>query len=89
MNQVKFVEDHINSDFLKAVFHKFYLVHSWIHCPILNMQYNSVGTNICLNHFRPMFHFTSPENTRKPLVLSGHLMENIGQLWVKVDCLFK
>ena len=38
MNQVKFVEnslqknlseaDHINSNFLKAVLHKFYLVHS-------------------------------------------------------------
>ena len=27
---VKFVED----SFLKAVFHKFYLVHSWILCPI-------------------------------------------------------
>ena len=26
--------DHIPSNFLKAVFHKFYLVHSWILCPI-------------------------------------------------------
>ena len=40
MGQVKFVEDslveadHINSNFLKAVFRKFYLVHSWIFCPI-------------------------------------------------------
>ena len=25
--------DHITSDFLKAVFHKFYLVYSWIHWP--------------------------------------------------------
>ena len=26
--------DHISSNFLKAVFHKFYLVQSWILCPI-------------------------------------------------------
>ena len=46
MNQVKFVEDsfwkfemiwsvltdHITSNFLNGVFHKFYLVHSWIPC---------------------------------------------------------
>ena len=29
------VADHIPSNFLKTVFHKFYLVHSWILCPIL------------------------------------------------------
>ena len=29
-------EEHIPSNFLKAVFHKFYLVHSWILCPIYN-----------------------------------------------------
>ena len=41
ISQVKFVQDSlqkiwgdITSDFLKAVFHKFYLVHSWILCPI-------------------------------------------------------
>ena len=28
-----FKADHISSNFLKAVFHKFYLVHSWILCP--------------------------------------------------------
>ena len=28
--------DHITSNFLKAVFHKFYLVHSWILWPIWN-----------------------------------------------------
>ena len=28
MDQVKFVADHITSNFLKVVFHKFYLVHS-------------------------------------------------------------
>ena len=40
----KFVEDgfqkiwsDITSNFLKAVFHKFYLVHSWIFCPIFNL----------------------------------------------------
>ena len=26
--------DHITSYFLKAIFHRFYLVHSWILCPI-------------------------------------------------------
>ena len=26
--------DHIPSNFLKAVFHKFFLVYSWILCPI-------------------------------------------------------
>ena len=28
MDQVKFFEDHTPSNFLKAIFHKFYLVHS-------------------------------------------------------------
>ena len=53
MDQVKFVEDnlykfwsdmvwstsadHITSDFLKAVFHKLQLVHSWIFCPIYTL----------------------------------------------------
>ena len=32
--------DHINSNFLKAVFHKFYLLHSWILRPICyNISY--------------------------------------------------
>ena len=42
MDQLKFVKvsvkkikaDHTPSNFLKAVFHKFYLVHSWILCRI-------------------------------------------------------
>ena len=37
MDQVKFVEDLSRPypfKFFKAVFHKFYLVHSWILCPI-------------------------------------------------------
>ena len=33
MDQVKFVEDSL-SNFLKAFFRKFYLVHSWIFCPV-------------------------------------------------------
>ena len=34
MDEVKFVEDSLfPSSFLKDVFHKFYLVHSWIICP--------------------------------------------------------
>ena len=32
------VTDHIISNFLKAVFHKFYLVHSWIHCLICSCR---------------------------------------------------
>ena len=32
--------DHITSNFLKAVFHKFYLVHSWIPWPIYPFQVN-------------------------------------------------
>ena len=32
-NQVKFAEDHIASNILKAVFHKFYLGHFWMLCP--------------------------------------------------------
>ena len=36
MDQVKFMEDSLQkiSNLLKAVFHKFYLVHSWIRWPI-------------------------------------------------------
>ena len=52
MNQVKFVQDspyeadHANSNFVKAVFHEFYLIHSWILCPVspslyqINDQWN-------------------------------------------------
>ena len=32
-NYSRMDQDHIPSNFLKAVFHKFYLVHSWILCP--------------------------------------------------------
>ena len=32
---------HITSNFLKAVFHKFYMVHSWILCPIYNSPMNN------------------------------------------------
>ena len=46
MDQLKFVEDshekiwkdHTTSNFLKAVFHKFYLVHSWIPWPTYTHQ---------------------------------------------------
>ena len=30
--------EHITSNFLKAVFHRFYLVHSWIHWPKLSLH---------------------------------------------------
>ena len=33
--------DHVTSNFLKTVSHKFHLVHSWILCPI----YDVGGTN--------------------------------------------
>ena len=56
MEQVKFVDtafkkfeviwfaevDHITSNFLKAVFHKFYLVHSWILCPICHHDHQEI-----------------------------------------------
>ena len=32
--------DHINSNFLKVVSHKFYLVHSWILCPRYSKSFN-------------------------------------------------
>ena len=35
MEQVKFVEDSLYFSFLKAVFHKFYLLHSWIPWPLV------------------------------------------------------
>ena len=55
MDQVKF---------LMAVFHKFYLVHSWILCPICNIVYTctvkkTIDTNIYLKTS-----FINPENTR-------------------------
>ena len=34
------IQDWINWNFLKAVFQKFYLVHSWILCPIYNYLKN-------------------------------------------------
>ena len=52
MDQVKFVQDspyeadHANSNFVKAVFNEFYLIHSWILCPVspslfqINDQWN-------------------------------------------------
>ena len=42
--------DHNPSSFLKAVFHKFYLVHSSILCPIycnLNLEINAINTFFC------------------------------------------
>ena len=43
------VTDHIPSNFLKAVFHKLYLVHSWVLCPIslyIRIQALSLGRRI-------------------------------------------
>ena len=34
---------HTTSNFLKAVFHKFYLVHSWILCPRYNCNVDEVN----------------------------------------------
>ena len=49
MDQVKFMKDSrwkiwiwITSNFLKAVFHKFYLIHSWILCPIYREQWHKI-----------------------------------------------
>ena len=37
--------DHTSSNILRAVFHKFYLVHSWILCPIYHYQCNFLFFN--------------------------------------------
>ena len=42
---------HITSNFLKAVFHKFPLVHSWILCPICQISWLSIIWNILSNMF--------------------------------------
>ena len=43
-NSNYFYADHITSYLLKAVFHKFYLVHSWILCPIFQLlSFNSIS----------------------------------------------
>ena len=41
--------NHISSNFLKAVFHKFYLVHSWILCPIWTSKYQLFKKSIELS----------------------------------------
>ena len=46
--------DHIPSNFLKDVFHKFYLVHSWIICPISIWFLAPYGT--ILNHTSTFFY---------------------------------
>ena len=81
MDQVKFVEDnllkadHIPSNFLKTVFHKFYLVYSWIlgiiflsFCWQLKMFYWIIVTTTwippwfwILPFIFEMFHFPLPE----------------------------
>ena len=38
------IADHITSKFLKAVFHKLYLVHSWIPWPIYNLLKHILAT---------------------------------------------
>ena len=49
LDQVKFVEDnHITLNFLKAVFHKYFLVHSWIVCSIWNSKYQIIFFYIVL-----------------------------------------
>ena len=47
IDQAKFVEDTLSpSDFLKAVFHKFYLVHSWIPWPMWSFSVKYTSTLI-------------------------------------------
>ena len=43
----KWMHTHIHSNFLKAVFHKFYLVHSWIVCPICKQLTNFLSKFQC------------------------------------------
>ena len=45
------VANHITLNFLKAVFHKFYLVHSWI----LWLTYFTNFDNICVTDWPPVF----------------------------------
>ena len=72
MDQVKFVEDGL----FKAVFHKFYVVHSWI--PWLKYY---------LTHFRPMFHFNTPWKHQKSsglLMSSGDIKKKTDLKWVYI-----
>ena len=48
-------QDHNSSNFLKAVFHKFYLVHSRAHCPICLALLNTSLLINTLNIFTTLF----------------------------------
>ena len=45
-------EDHAPSNFSKAIRHKFYLVHSWILCPIYPLEVYEGNCKICWMHER-------------------------------------
>ena len=57
MDQVKFVEDSlqkiwsVTSNFLKAVFHKFYLVHSWNNLSHMTLYKTDSKTDITMEVF--------------------------------------
>ena len=56
-----------SSDFLKAVFHKFYLVHSWVFCPICSLSFTryfqlSLKEEYCKSIIKISFTVTSPGN---------------------------
>ena len=86
--------DHITSNLLKAVFHKFSLVHYWILCPIFkicftifNILHESVKALI---HFQSMLHFYTPWNHQKtgvfPMFSGGHRSGTLIENGLNLNC---
>ena len=89
MDQVKFVEDSLwknSKGPLNAVFHKCYLVHSWILCPYTPYP-QTYKSHSSLTHFNPVFHFSTPWKRQKTfgfLTFSGGIEMEHWAKWLNL-----
>ena len=67
--------------FFKTVFHKFYLVHSWILCPKCFYAYHSLHSPFLLGKVKPPTKFSGRGGLRRPSFLEGVTGKEVGGLF--------
>ena len=75
-------KDHIPSNFLKAIFHKFYLVHSWIRCLIYSAKIIKGFLKKCWQ----IFYKTTKKFSAKIRTCSAETRRRFLQKYWKVFC---
>ena len=79
--------DHSPSNFLKAVFHKFYLVHSWILCPICWFLVVEAVKRSLIRKKKALVYWW--RNVLIPFQISGNFMSNLNFVGASFSLAFK